>query len=702
MGLVKKIFDKFRSNSSCCGEGSKMNKSHDLCKIAIVGSPNVGKSVIFGCLTGTYVTVSNYPGTTVEVIRGKAKIGETEFEVIDTPGMYAFLSITEEEKVARNILMEESPDVILHVVDSKNLERMLPLTLQLLEADLPLILVLNIVDEAQSLGMKIDLNVLGKELKVPVVATVGTTGKGMDILKGKIEAFVQSGACNRRLREVQNLLSVSPLEVKLPQQAARTIRHKDTTDIFQMGLETIELLLKKDYGVSKRSMALLLLQEDADIVAKVRSDEPQVFDELCRITEEVKSFCHEPVSYVVSLQRQQEASRICRVSVEYSPQGKLPFRERLSRLMIDPITGLPILLLILYYGLYKFVGEFGAGTVVDFIETDIFEKNINPWIIGIFGTVIPWKVLRDLFVGEYGMLTLGIRYAVALILPIVTTFFIAFAVIEDTGYLPRLALLIDRLFKKIGLTGRAVIPMVLGLGCDTMATMVTRTLPTKRERIIATLLLALAIPCSAQLGVILSLLEGNPIGLWVWLGVLSLVFLLVGFLSSMVLPGEAPSFYMEIPPLRLPKVSNVLIKTLTRVQWYFAEIFPMFILASVLIWLGQLTGLFAFCVRLLEHPMRWIGLPDKAAVAFLFGFFRRDYGVAGLYDLKQSGLLSGNQVVVACVALTLFLPCVAQFLMNVKERGLRAGMLMSVFVLFISFAVAFLVNLAFVSFGIKL
>ncbi|HAJ57071.1 MAG TPA: ferrous iron transport protein B [Candidatus Omnitrophica bacterium] len=700
MGSIKKIFGKLKSNASCCKEGQKQH--HALCKIAIVGSPNVGKSVIFGRLTGTYVTVSNYPGTTVEVTRGKAKIGEVEFEVTDTPGMYAFFSITEEERVARRILMEESPDIVLHVIDGKNFERMLPLTLQLLEADLPVILVLNIIDEAEKVGMKIDLGVLEKELKVPVVATVGTTGKGMDILKGKIEAFVSGGACGRRPREIQGLLPVSPLEAKLAQQTARAVRHKDTTDIFQMSLETIELLLKNEYNVSKRSIALLLLQEDDEIIPKVRSSEPQVFDEIRRVVDEVKNFCHEPVSYVISLQRQQEASRIAGISVEHLPVGQFPFRERLSRLMIHPVTGLPILLLILYYGLYKFVGEFGAGIVVDFIETDIFERHINPWITRILTASIPWQVLRDLFVGEYGVITLGVRYAVALILPIVTTFFIAFAVIEDTGYLPRLALLIDRLFKKIGLTGRAVIPMVLGLGCDTMATMVTRTLPTKRERIIATLLLALAIPCSAQLGVILSLLEGNPAGLWVWVGVLSLVFLLVGFLSSMVLPGEAPSFYMEIPPLRLPKLSNVLIKTLTRVQWYFAEIFPMFVLASVIIWLGQLMGLFDIAVRFLEYPVRWIGLPDKAAVAFLFGFFRRDYGVAGLYDIKQSGLLSGNQVVVACVALTLFLPCVAQFLMNVKERGLRAGVFMSVFVLFISFTVAFLVNLALVTFGVNL
>src|SRR3989338_9809406 len=146
----------------------------------------------------------------------------------------------------------------------------------------------------------------------------------------------------------------------------------------------------------------------------------------------------------------------------------MSFRERLSRIMINPFTGVPILLLILYYGLYKFVGEFGAGTMVDFIETDIFEKILNPWITQIFSRIVPWQILRDLFVGEYGVITLGVRYAVALILPIVTTFFISFSIIEDTGYLPRLALLIDRIFKKIGLTGRAVIPMVLGLGCDTM------------------------------------------------------------------------------------------------------------------------------------------------------------------------------------------------------------------------------------------
>jgi ferrous iron transport protein B len=474
-------------------------------------------------------------------------------------------------------------------------------------------------------------------------------------------------------------------------------------DILEISLEKIESLLKASYNVSKRAIGLLLLQDDKHIISLVKDKEQQdVYSQIEAIVTDTKLHYHQPIDCIISLRRQEEASRIVTSAIEHAPQTKLSLRERLSRVMMNPFTGMPILVLILYWGVYKFVGEFGAGTVVGFIETDIFGKNINPWVTQVFTSIIPWEPLRGLFVGEYGIITLGVRYAVALILPIVTTFFIAFAIIEDTGYLPRLALLIDRLFKKIGLTGRAVIPMVLGLGCDTMATMVTRTLPTKRERIIATILLALAVPCSAQLGVILSLLEGNPRGLWIWAGVLSLVFLLIGFLSSKVLPGDSPSFYMEIPPLRLPKLSNVFVKTYVRVKWYFTEIFPMFIFASIMIWLGQLTGLFNLLTKGLEYPIRWIGLPDKAAVAFLFGFFRRDYGAAGLYDMKKAGLFNGNQLVVACITLTLFLPCIAQFLMNVKERGWKTGVAISIFILFFSFSVGFLINLIFKNIGLNL
>ncbi len=473
-------------------------------------------------------------------------------------------------------------------------------------------------------------------------------------------------------------------------------------DPLEAALSKIESLLLSDYKILKRAVSLLLLQEDNEILELVKGKEKDNADEIVRIIAEVKKHYSQPLSYIITLCRQKEASRISDMVVALKQNKRMVFRERLSKIMMNPFTGAPILLLVLYYGLYKFVGTFGAGVLVDFLEDHVFTSRVNPFMINIVHTFVPFKLLQDLLVGEYGIITLGVRYAFAIILPIVATFFFAFAVVEDTGYLPRLAMLVDQLFKKIGLSGRAVIPLVLGFGCDTMATMVTRTLPTKRERIIATLLLALAIPCSAQMGVIFALLGGNPLGLIIWLAVIILVFLIVGFLASKIMPGELPTFYMEIPPLRFPHLLNILRKTGMRLKWYFFEILPLFVFASVFIWLGQISGVFNVFIKLLEYPIHWIGLPKQAALAFLFGFFRRDYGAAGFYDLKKAGLLSGNQLVVGCITLTLFLPCIAQLLMNIKERGMRIGIAMSVFILVFSFSIGYLVNLLLVLLKLQL
>lgn len=646
-------------------------------KLIIVGSPNVGKSVIFNALSGSYAAVSNYPGTTVEVLRGKAVFAKSEWEIVDTPGMYSFFPITEEERVARQILLNERADVVVHVVDAKNLEQMLPLTLQLLEAGLPAILVLNMMDEAAKAGVQISIAKLAQELGIPVAPTVATTGKGIADLKDAITRY----AADSKARGGQ-LVYPETIEKALD--------------------EIVALLAPLQVAcISRRALGLLLLKDDAEIAALLRRRAPNVFERIGQMVKLVQRELTEPIAYRLALRQKLETGRIVGqvVTSETAPPG---FRESLSRLMMSPLTGFPILGMVLYWGLYKFVGEFGAGTVVDFLEGTVFEGYINPFLVRIFAALVPWIALRDLIVGEYGMLTLGLRYAIALILPLVTFFFLVFAIIEDTGYLPRLAMLIDRTFKKIGLSGRAVIPMVLGLGCDTMATMVTRTLPTKRERVIATLLLALAVPCSAQLGVILALLQGKRAALLIWAGLVVLVFLLAGYLAARVLPGTRASFYIEIPPLRLPKLSNVLIKTYTRVAWYFREVLPLFLLASVLIWLGQLTHLFDLLIKLLHKPMVLIGLPEEAARIFLFGFFRRDYGAAGLYDLNKQGALNGVQLLVACTALTLFLPCIAQFLMNVKERGWKTGVGISVFILLFSFVVAYLVNFALTTLGVAL
>ena len=633
----------------------------DTALLAIVGSPNVGKSVLFNALTGAYATVSNYPGTTVEVMRGQARLGGRQWEVLDTPGMYSLLPTTEEERVSQAILMQQRPQVVLHVVDAKNLERMLSLTLQLLEAGLPLILVLNLMDEAERRGIKVNLKRLQQEIGIPVVATVSTTGRGLKELREAIASYQPSAAPHALIY----------------------------SDALEEALAAVSAVLPENLGFDNRAVALLLLQGDREASVRIGAGE-QVAAAVAKYTKRHAL----PLAYLIATQRQRRASQLAATALQIPEERPRAFAERLSEVLINPWTGIPILLLVLYFGLYKFVGGLGAGVMVDLIENKLFVAHINPWVQGLVDQTVPWQVLRDLVAGDYGLVTLGLRYAMGIILPIVSFFFLAFAVMEDTGYLPRLALLIDRVFKQIGLSGRGVIPMVLGLGCATMATLVTRTLPTRRERIIATMLLSLAVPCSAQMGVILALLHNRPAAFGLWAGVVGCVFLFIGFLAARMLPGEPPHFFMELPPLRLPKLSNVFLKTYTRVQWYLKEILPLFLLASLLIWLGNLTGVFDWLVGVLAHPVTWIGLPPEAGKVFLFGFFRRDYGAAGLYDLDARGLLTGVQLVVGCIALTLFLPCVAQFLMNVKERGVRMGLAVSLFTLFFSFAVAFVVNAA--------
>lgn len=657
-----------KNEASCHSTASEIIEGNK--RVVLVGNPNVGKSVVFGNLTGRYVTVSNYPGTTVEVTRGNGNIDSEKIGITDTPGMYSLLPITEEEHVARTILSKEIADVVVHVADAKSLEKTLHMTLQLIEAELPVILDLNIMDEADRLGIKIDLKKLRNELDIPVVATIATGNKGMDNLRQAI---------------------VNPVK-----KSIKIFKYNET---IESAITQITGLLRNKYGISKRSLALLLLQDDAEMNGLIQEEENiATINAIIKVT---KAKFSEPLNYLITIQRQQIIHKIVENSTTAGKPERISLRERLSRLMMSPVTGIPFLLVAIYV-LYEFVGVFGAQVAVDFLERTVFGTYINPYITNIVTAIIPWKVFQDLFVNDYGIITLGVRYAIAIIMPIVATFFIAFSIIEDSGYLPRLAMLIDRVFKKIGLNGRAVIPVVLGFGCDTMATMVTRTLETRKEKVISTLLLALAIPCSAQLGVILALLSGDAKMLWIFTGIMVLVFMLVGFLAARIIPGESPFFYMEVPPLRWPKISNVFTKTYTRVEWYFKEVLPLFILASIFIWIGKITKLFDLIVDLLTYPTSWIGLPKEAATAFLFGFFRRDFGAAGLYDLKNEGLLTGVPLLVSIVTIALFMPCIAQLSITIKERGWKTALGMVAFIFPFAFFVGFLVNIILTSLGVTL
>jgi len=470
-------------------------------------------------------------------------------------------------------------------------------------------------------------------------------------------------------------------------------------------IQRLTALLEGDYHLGPRAVALLLLQDDHRLLARVRRHEPQA-QQIQQALEAARQELGRAPAYNITMSRHQAAAGLLADVLTLEERPRRSFRELLSTFCINPWTGAPLLMLVLYVGLYLFVGKLGAGTLVGFLESTVFDRWLLPPVERFVEAVLPWPTWSSLFVGEYGIITLGVKYAVAIVLPVVGTFFLVFSLLEDSGYLPRLALLVDRVFKRIGLNGRAVVPLVLGFGCDTMATMVTRILETRRERIIATLLLALAIPCAAQLGLFAALLsKTSPTLLLAWAAIIAAQFLLVGSLASRLMPGPRPNFYMEVPPLRLPKLSNVLTKTYSRMHWYFKEVFPLFVLASVLIWAGRLTHLFDLMLAALSPIAQALGFGEhsgRMAEVFLFGFFRRDYSAAHLFDLEATTNLTNNQLLVGAVTLTLFMPCIAQFLIMKKEHGWGIALAIGAFTFTVAFIMGTLLNLVLKATGIQL
>ncbi|MBX7245660.1 MAG: ferrous iron transport protein B [Candidatus Sumerlaeaceae bacterium] len=625
--------------------GSSVQTAETVQKLIICGPPNVGKSLIFNRLTGRHATVSNYPGTTVEISSGHSALLPGHV-VSDTPGAYSLMPITDEERVSRDVLMESEDAVLLHVVDAKNLRRMLPMTIELLELGRRVVLVLNMMDEARQLQVQIDSTRLSELLGIPVIETVATSNEGI------------TGLCHVIRDGIQR---PNRLTVHYPRR--------------------IQRIMETESGSAPDTPMLPTRFLASPAAEKLTAEELGDFELTVRVA------------------RQEHGDQLLGQCAHFPPPSTGAISGLLNKLTMNFWTAIPLALAVLYFGVYEFVGGFGAGTLVDFLENSVYETYVTPFLTHWTEKIIPWVMIQDLIVHDYGVLTLGLRYAVALILPVVGTFFLLFSVLEDSGYLPRLALLLDRLFKKLGLNGRAVIPIVIGFGCGTMATVVTRILETKRERIIATLLLGFAIPCSAQLGVVLGMLAQRPAALVAWAGILASIFLVLGFITSKNMPGEAPAFYLEMPPLRMPRLGNVLTKTYSRMHWYFLEILPLFLAASVIIWLGNITGLFAVIIAGMAPLVKAMGLPVEASPALLFGFFRRDYGAAGLFDLQNHGQLDARQTFVAVLVISLFLPCIAQFMVMKKERGWRFALMSTAAILVTATGVGLGVNAILVKTG---
>ncbi|MCX5692583.1 MAG: ferrous iron transporter B [Candidatus Omnitrophica bacterium] len=575
--------------------------------IVLVGNPNVGKSVIFNALTGSYVMVSNYPGTTVDISKGTGRFANHKFSVIDTPGVNSLVVHSEDEKVTKDVLSRGGINCIIQVADAKNLKRSLLLTLELIELKIPTVLNLNMSDESRERGLSIDVKKLSQRLGIDVVETVAVTGEGIKKLKEAI------------------------FRAKVPKSDIILSEIGDVND------DKIILLKKRD----------------------------RIADSLTK--------------YVSSISRPLQK----RVS------------EVIGRLAIRPLTGIPLLILTLVF-MYLFVGKLAAGKGVDFFENIIFGRYVNPALAGIIERYIHIDIVKEILVGDYGIITMAFTYAFAIILPIVTAFFLFFGILEDSGYLPRLTVLSDRVFKTMGLNGRAILPMILGLGCGTMATLTARILDTKKERILVALLLALAVPCSAQLGVVMGMLGSLSVkALLIWLFTILLVMIAVGWGASKIIPGTRSPFIQEIPPIRMPQIKNIAAKTLARLKWYLKEAVPLFVLGTFILFISDKIGILKWTENILDPVVvNLLNLPQKAAESFIIGFLRRDYGAAGLYMLAKAGELNNIQILVSLVVITLFVPCVAQFFVTVKERGVKTACLIAGFVSISAFLVGYILNLA--------
>ncbi len=657
----------------CHKESITVSSSSTIKRIVLIGNPNVGKSVIFGLLTGRYVTVSNYPGTTVEISQGNMTLSDIRYHVIDTPGVNNLIPMSEDERVTRDILLTERPYAVVQVADSKNLRRTLMITLQLAEMDLPLVLDLNMEDEAMDRGIIIDKQKLSEILGVRVIGTVAPRRKGLKELK---ESIVQP--------------SVPVIKV-------------DYGEAIEDYIKRIEELLPAA-GISGRSIALMILAGDESLRDWLKKNLSQeVIDEIERLRDECQSRFSEPLAKIINDVRYRLVNSITARVVHQIPRKEGRITNALEKATMHPLWGIPVFIAVLFL-LYEFVGVFGAGILVDFLENVIFGRYINPMVTRVAEIILPIQFFRDMLVGEYGIVTVALTYSIAIILPITATFFIAFSILEDSGYLPRLAIMSNKLFNIIGLNGKAILPMVLGLGCGTMAVMTTRILETKRDRIIATFLLALAVPCSAQLGVILGMMGSLSLkATAIWIFTVIAVLLLSGFLAARVVPGQKTEFFLEIPPLRKPRLSNVMIKTLGRIEWYLKEAVPLFILGTLVLFLLykiKLLGIIESAAAPLVHGV--LGLPPKTAGFFIMGFLRRDYGAAGLFSMAQHGELDSLQTLVSLITITLFVPCLANFFMIIKERGLRVAVSVTIIVFLIAFLVGGLVNYILTTFNVMI
>jgi ferrous iron transport protein B len=621
--------------------------------MALAGTPNVGKSAIFHQITGADVIISNYPGTTVELTEGKVKHGKYEVRVVDLPGIYSLGAVSDDELVARRAILEQEPDVIVNIVDASTLGRSLYLTLQLIELGYPMLVILNMQDIALKKGIKIDLQLLSKKLGVPVVSTVAIRGENVR------EAFDKAIEIATKKELPKKLIPMGKDLERAVKELDRSIRKN---------------LARAPLGLPARSLAVKLLEGDVRLTEALAREPSSdaVLKKADKLARNIKAQHGEPAAFRIARERHGIANIISREATEYvTTKPTLP--EKMSEVMTRPKTGIPImiavfvaLILILIYGggfLDRVLND-GWGTITSGLSSSLQNS-------GAVGQVLNIGLIQ----GIAGILTVMIPY--------ILVFFVALAVLEDTGYLPRMAFVMDSAMHKIGLHGRAVVPMLGGFGCNVPAIMATRVLATKRERRIASFLITM-IPCSARTAVILGTVGfflGVKYALVIYGIILAMIFI-VGWLLNRWLPGQVSGMIMEMPPLRRPMLKPVLYKTWLRMKHFVYIAVPLLLVGSFVIGILHVSGVLnSITGPLAPFTTGLLGLPAVTIIPLIYGFIRKEGALVLLVSIAGTSnllaFMSPLQIFVFALVVAIYVPCIATVAVLAKELGWKDAIAIS-------------------------
>lgn len=627
-------------------------------KIALVGLPNTGKSQIFNNLTGKYTLVSNYPFTTVKIKRGQCRISNEICEIIDTPGLHCLYIHSEEELVVRNLLLSEKPDVIIQCIDANRLKQSLTLTADLLELGVPMVVSLNAIDETAKKGLWIDSGELSNLLGVPVVEATAVTGKGLKELMDAV-GKAEKGRWAVRYGDIVEEC-ISDITFKLPED--------------------------EEY---RRKLAVLLLQKDPfleESLKKVYGEE--AVRQVCEEADSARRQFNGNIGRVVNRKRNQWIDEVVGKVVRKQKISRGEFLDAFGRLSRHPVFGIPILTGILLVMFFSVVDV--ANSIAEWLNQTFWmpiENQVNALVTSGF-----WN---DFLVGDYGVLTLGLSNAILTVLPILSVFFILFNILEDIGYIPNLCVLLKRIFGKIGLSGSSILPITLGFGCKTMATLTTKSLRSKRERYISIYLIAFALPCAAQMGLNMSILGRMGIQAF-GIAFLVLVFVEVaaGIALNKVMQKELPSdFIQELPAMRLPSFKAVLKKTYYKLCIFLKEALPVFIYAAIILFAADKTGLLDVVKNMLRPVIiGFLGFPIQMVDVLILCMAKHEAAAGLLIKLVQRGQINYVQCIVAVTLTTMFVPCLANIMAMIKELGAKSALIMVVIINSTSILIAGILN----------